>query len=247
MSYNLTNKQKALITWIVHEIRAGNLDEEFSIAWIMNEPGYIFLGGHKGSKEGLPIISKGILDALEASDMILCNIQMRESSSGHQYESGRSCVLREKAYEATESNFAAPDISFITHLTPLADITNLDEDLKSRCLPILGAGSADPKLWDSAVRTSGVILEERMRDVGNITDSSRVGRDLVNEVFSQQGTLSAKFTNDSERQGYRDLYAGVVGAFRNPYAHRLVDPSAEDGGAYILFVNLLLRMLEDLR
>jgi hypothetical protein len=43
------------------------------------------------------------------------------------------------------------------------------------------------------------------------------------------------------------LYAGVVGAFRNRYAHRLIDPLPEDGGAFIVFVNLLLKMLEDLR
>jgi Protein of unknown function (Hypoth_ymh) len=51
----------------------------------------------------------------------------------------------------------------------------------------------------------------------------------------------------SERQGYRDLYAGIVGAFRNPSAHRLVDPSPEEGGAFIVFVNLLLSKLEALR
>jgi len=92
-----------------------------------------------------------------------------------------------------------------------------------------------------------VILEERLRDVGGVSDPGRVGRELVNDLFGQSGTLAAKFSNDSERQGYRDLYAGVVGAFRNPYAHRLVDPIPEDGGAFVVFVNLLLKKLEDLR
>ena len=35
--------------------------------------------------------------------------------------------------------------------------------------------------------------------------------------------------------------------FRNEYGHRFVDPSPEDGGAIITFINLLLEMLEDLR
>jgi len=35
--------------------------------------------------------------------------------------------------------------------------------------------------------------------------------------------------------------------FRNPSAHRLVDPAPHEGGAYIVFVNLLLKMLDDLR
>jgi hypothetical protein len=43
------------------------------------------------------------------------------------------------------------------------------------------------------------------------------------------------------------LYAGTIGAFRNPSAHRLIDPTPEEGGAFIVFVNLLLKKLEDLR
>jgi hypothetical protein len=43
-----------------------------------------------------------------------------------------------------------------------------------------------------------------------------------------------------------DLYAGVVGAVCNPYAYRLADPTPEDGGTFIVFVNLLLKMLQDL-
>jgi len=132
-------------------------------------------------------------------------------------------------------------------LSLTADVTNLDNEIRARCLPILDAGNANPKLWDSIVRTATVVLEERLRDIGGITDPSRVGQGLVNDVFGQHGTLAERFTVDSERQGYRDLYAGVVGAFRNPYGHRFVDPAPEDGGAFLVFVNLLLKMLEDLR
>jgi hypothetical protein len=74
-----------------------------------------------------------------------------------------------------------------------------------------------------------------------------VGRDLVNRVFGKTGTLVGKFAHDAEREGHRDLYAGVVGAFRNPSAHRLVDPTPHEGGAFIVFVNLLLKKLDDLR
>jgi hypothetical protein len=144
-------------------------------------------------------------------------------------------------------SFAAPDTAFVTQLTPLADVTNLDNELKQRCLPVLGVGSTDPMMWNSAVRTAGVILEERLRDVGSIADTGHVGRELVNGVFGNGGTLAGRFSLDAERQGYRDLYAGVVGAFRSRYAHRLVDPMPENGGAFIVFVNLLLKMLEDLR
>ena len=82
---------------------------------------------------------------------------------------------------------------------------------------------------------------------GGITDPQVIGRDLVGQVFGKQGTLAAKFANAAERESHRDLYAGVVGAFRNPSAHRLVDPTPHEGGAFIVFVNLLLKKLEDLR
>jgi Protein of unknown function (Hypoth_ymh) len=143
--------------------------------------------------------------------------------------------------------FTTPDTSFVKHLSPLSDLTNFDDSLKQRCLPMLGAGAADPMLWDSAVRTAGVILEERLRDVGAIADSNIIGRDLVNRVFGQTGTLASKFTSSAERDGYRDLFAGVVGTIRNPSAHRLVDPTPEEGGATLVFVNFLLKKLEFLR
>jgi hypothetical protein len=244
MNYNLTERQQDLLSWIVQQVREGNLGEEFHVSWYM---GGFDLHPYTGDDNDRPEFSRGALDALEASGVLLIERRTRVSRGGSIYESSRDCVLQGSAYEAVDSDFAAPDTSFVTQLTPLSDVTNLDEELKSRCLPILGAGSADPKLWDSAVRTEGVILEERLRDVGGITDQSRVGRALVNDVFGQSGTLAGEFAQDSERQGYRDLYAGVVGALRNPYAHRLIDPTPEDGGASIVFVNLLLEMLEDLR
>jgi len=112
---------------------------------------------------------------------------------------------------------------------------------------MLGAGAADPMLWDSAVRTAGVILEERLRDVGKISDPNLIGRELVNKVFGQSGSLASKFPVPAERDGYRDLFAGVVGVIRNPSAHRLIDPTPQEGGATLVFVNLLLKKLELLR
>jgi hypothetical protein len=251
-SYNLTDDQKELARWLVQQVREENLPEEFHVVWMPN-------GGEISRFEGdQPTITKGTLDALAANDLLACapNYKTETTQSGskvrpkitsREREINRRCTLTGKIYEAVDSDFAAPDTSFVTHLTPLADITSLDNEIKTRCLPILGAGSADPRLWDSAIRTAGVILEDRLRDVGGIADHNRTGQNLVNGVFGQQGTLAGKFTVDSERQGYRDLYAGVVGAFRNPYGHRFVDPAPEDGGAFLVFVNLLLKMLDDLR
>lgn len=246
--YNLTDTQKTLAKWLVKSVRDGKLGEEFTIYWINSfeqsspQAGFLNYGGTDEEVQKVDV-TQGSLDALVANNLILRQVNFGRPESWR-------CTLTGKAYESVDTDFNAPDTSFLKYLTPLADVadvTGFDKDLKQRCLPILSAGGADSMLWDSAVRTAGVILEERLRDVGSIPDHNRTGRNLVNDVFGNTGTLASKFTVASERDGYRELYAGVVGAFRNPSAHRFIDPSPEEGGAFIVFINLLLRKLEDLR
>jgi hypothetical protein len=233
--YNLTPRQKDALRRMVEMVRSGSVREPFLV--LGEHEGYTLIPA-QGAQVTINEGWDGDLDALEEADLV----SARWDSSG----SNRLYTIKQAGYEAVDSEFAAPDTSFITLLTPLADLTTLDEEIKSRCLPILGAGSSDPKLWDSAVRTAVVILEQRLRSVGKISDPRRIGRELVNDVFGQAGSLAATFGSDSERQGYRDLFSGVVGILRNPFAHRLVDPVPEDGGASILLVNLLLKLLSDL-
>ena len=156
------------------------------------------------------------------------------------------CTITGDAYAAIDSDFCAPDTSFVKHLSPLGEIGHFDAEIKTRCLPILGAGSADPKMWDSALRTAGVILEERLRDCGGLRAERLIGKDLVNRAFAKNGSLEAKFQHDSERESYRDLYAGIVGMFRNPSAHFLLDPTPENAGAIIVVIDLLLAKLAQL-
>jgi hypothetical protein len=233
VSYNLTEPKKDLITRLVDAVRKRELPEEFLVSHSKVE-GWQILDFRLSDP---PNITQGALEALEDAELIKI----------HQQKHSLRVVLKGKAFEAVDSNFAAPDTSFVQHLTPLADVTNLDPELKQRCLPILGAGGADPTLWDSAVRTALVVLEERIRQAADISDPERTGRDLVNDVFGDKGNLSQVFESGSEKQGYRDLYAGVVGVLRNRYAHRLIDPTPEDGGALIVFINLLLKMTDDLQ
>lgn len=247
MTYNLTENQKEVATWLVDQNQNHGLEEEFHVYWRRREAEIM---DHPSTH---PNLTKGTLNALQ-NDNLIYGVPNLESSSSEfagkiktsEIERSRLCTLLARIFEAVDSDFDEPDTSFLVHLSPLADVSNLDDELKTRCLPILGAGSADPKLWDSAVRTAGVILEERLRDVGGITDTERIGRQLVNDIFGDKGVLSSKFANDSERQGYRDLYSGITGTFRNPSAHGLMDPAPEDGGAFIVFVNVLMKMLDDL-
>lgn len=237
--YNLTENQKELISELVRLIREGSLNENFTVH--RDGKGGVFVHNLR-EKTGFHFSNTETqaFDALARAQLLI--VDVLEPRFGL-----LNCTLRGEAYAAVDSNFAAPDTSFLKQLTPLADLTSLDRSLKDRCLPILGAGAADPALWDSAVRTAGVILEERLRDVGQIKDANVIGRDLVNKVFGTAGTLACKFALPAERAGYRDLFAGIVGVIRNPSAHRLVDPTPEEGGATVVFVNLLLKKLEALR
>lgn len=249
--YNLTDSQKALLRWLVQEVRASRLGEEFVIFWFWDSSQATlqagFLNYDAQALEQAPEITMGALDALAANNLILYKATPGTGKPGSSHDRNWRCTLQGRAYEAVDKDFNAPDTSFIKYLTPLGDVISFDQELKQRCLPVLGAGASDPMLWDSAVRTAGVILEERLRDIGSISDPNRTGRDLVNDVFGKSGSLASKFNVPSEREGYRELYAGIVGAFRNPSAHRLIDPSPEEGGAFIAFVNLLLKKLEMLK
>jgi len=239
VKYNLTDSQKNLLKELVALIQSGSVEEEFQIFWNGNDAnGYsAMLVSPNKPGQMLTLATKSGIAALENSGLLSC-----QGSS-----SRPTCALTGEAYIAVETDFNAPDTSFIKYLKPLTGIDEFDEELKTRCIPLLATGGSDSMLWDSVVRTAGVILEERLRDVGCTSDPNLTGQGLVNTVFSKSGILASKFTIDSERQGYRDLYAGIVGSFRNPSAHRLIDPTPEDGGAFLVFVNLLLRKLEALR
>ena len=238
-AYNLTATQKQMLRGIVGLVQAGTINEEFEIYWSGNEATGFNAMLVCVNKPGvmLPTATKSGIAALGTSGLLACG-----SDSSRQ-----ACALTGEGYTAVENDFHASDTSFVQYLNPLTDISGFDTELKTRCLPLLAGGGTDPMLWDSAVRTAGVILEERLRDVGDIADPSKTGQGLVNAVFNSSGTLAPKFSVDAERQGYRDLYAGIVGTVRNPSAHRLIDPLPEEGGALLVFVNLLLKKLEALR
>jgi hypothetical protein len=230
---NLTESQKNLLRWFVKQIREGNLPEEFNVIWTPT-PERFAIRELKKQVNQAPSVTQGQLNRLAENQFLSC-----EKS-----QNSVTCTLTSKAFEAVDSNFAAPDTSFIKHLTPLADITSFDKELKDRCLPILGAGN-DSKHWGVAVRQAFLILEERLRSVSGIPASEKnTSEILVNKVF---GDATPLITDSKERTSYRNLYSGVFTVFRNEYGHRFVDPSPEDGGAIITFVNLLLNMLEDLR
>ena len=240
--YNLTENQKTVLKELVKDVKDKNLDEEFTIYWVSQNLGekistMAAFENYRGSSPEVQNVTETTLNIFIKNDFLEGIVNNKK---------GIYC-LKGKAYEAVDTDFHAPDTSFLKHLVPLNDISSFDEELKNRCLVLLGSGGSNPKVWDSAVRTAAVVLEDRLRDVGYILDPEKAGRKIVNAIFTEKGTLASKFTDKDELGSYRELYSGILGVFRNPSAHGLVNPSPEEGGAFIVFVNLLLKKLEALR
>lgn len=228
---NLTEQEKKSLINIVELVKIGKIDEEF------------YAYGKKQIFLWTPRINR--TPKFEAAKSALDNL-VKEGLIAFKGES--NYLYKEKLYKYKLNNKAYQVVEFLDNKqnTYITNINNLDNELKTRCLSILSSDISDSKQWDSAVRTAGVILEERLRQKGNISDRNIYGRRIVDKIIGTNGTLANKFTVDSERQGYRDLYAGIIGAYRNPSAHRLIDPTPEEGGTFIMFVDLLLKKLDKL-
>lgn len=174
-SWNLTETQKKLLRWLVQEVRSNNLSEE-NIWFVWSHSG-TSLVGYKGNHDDIPHVEEITLNALTKSGC-LTHTPTRQD----EYK----CALTQKAYDAVYSNFDEPNLSAIPHLIPLTEVEHLDSELWERCRYSLSSGGDDPKAWDKAVRTAVVILEERLRKLGN-TESinpDATGETIVNLIFA---------------------------------------------------------------
>ncbi len=235
-SLNLTETQKNLLQWLVEQVRTGILDEEdISFSWSVL--GTYDVVNYQGK---IPEIKKENIDALYSCGLLVCD-------KGKSLTSVYKCALTSRAYEAVDSDFGSPNFSTIPWLISLAEVQHFDSELWDRCRLSLSTGGDNPKAWDKAVRTATVVLEERLRKLGKTEaiNPDATGENIVNMVFGKNSILNGKLS-DKQRETYRNLYSGMMGVFRNSYAHRIIDPSPETGGAIIAFIDLLLKMLDDI-
>lgn len=97
--------------------------------------------------------------------------------------------------------------------------------------------------YQSAVRTSFVVLEERVRELGGFRESDH-GASLMTEASHPDGPLAMGKT-ESEKEGTILLFRSVVMALRNPVSHRFVNEVDEDYARDVIHtVNLLLRVMD---
>lgn len=120
MEYNLTDKQRSAITWMVEEKRKGQLEDEFSVLWFMGLSGPTLMNSSGEGVEAPPDITQGVLDRLHSEGLIQQSIKYKTQTktsgtkrnprvSETQTENSRRCTLTRRAFEAVDSNFVMPD------------------------------------------------------------------------------------------------------------------------------------------
>ncbi len=117
-----------------------------------------------------------------------------------------------------------------------------DEQLKARCADLLSA----PGNFDRVINQSTLVLEDRIRAKSG-SSTGAVGVALVNEVVKGDPHKSVlKFSDDkNERDGYASILRGVVGAYRNPTHHHLLDHiTREEALKVCAFIDGLLKIVD---
>lgn len=99
--------------------------------------------------------------------------------------------------------------------------------------------------YESAVLLAFREVEIRVRDLGGF-DNSQVGVPLMQKAFSLSGgPLLDETLEGGEQQATMFLFAGAIGAFKNPSSHRQVDyGDATVAAEAVLLADLLLRILD---
>lgn len=117
-----------------------------------------------------------------------------------------------------------------------------DEQLKARCADLLSA----PGNFDRVINQATLVLEDRIRTKSGST-SGAVGAPLVNEVVKADPSKSKlKISDDkNEQEGYASILRGVVGAYRNPTHHQLLDHiTREEALKVCAFIDGLLKIVD---
>lgn len=101
--------------------------------------------------------------------------------------------------------------------------------------------------YEAAVFVAFKELEVRVRQAGGFPDKV-VGDDLMRLAFTPNGDggpLLDRGLHPGEQRAIMDLYAGAMGAFKNPASHRPVDYGEPEVAAEaVLLADLLHRLLD---
>lgn len=99
--------------------------------------------------------------------------------------------------------------------------------------------------YEAAIFKAFKHVEVTVRKAGGFTNAD-IGTKLMRKAFGPTGPLADKTVVDAEQLAIADLFAGAIGAYKNPSSHRYV--SFTDPGVaveLILAANHLLRIVDD--
>ena len=87
-------------------------------------------------------------------------------------------------------------------------------------------------------------VEIAVREAGGYPDTA-YGLDLIRKAFNvDNGNLTDEEQPPAEKQARSDLFAGAIGAYKNPGSHRDVDFTAEEAVELIGLASYLLRVVD---
>ncbi len=137
------------------------------------------------------------------------------------------------------------------------EVESLEDFKKFSHIGLLGREVLDPLLqkhvyglfvrgeMEKAVFEAFKTVEVIVRDASGLKETD-IGTNLARKAFNpENGPLTDKGISDNgEKQANSDLFAGVLGTFKNPSSHRYVDYSDPiQATGLILFANSLIKIV----
>ena len=97
--------------------------------------------------------------------------------------------------------------------------------------------------YDIAVLQAFKEVEVAVRKAGGYADTDW-GVDLMRKAFGNKGPLTDSERQPAEQEARAHLFAGAIGAYKNPGSHRNVSFTAEEAAEVIIFASHLLRIVD---
>lgn len=117
----------------------------------------------------------------------------------------------------------------------------VDDQLRDRCLDLL----LRPDKADTAVREACVLLEDRIRDAAGLP-AELIGADLVTRALHPENGILMLSEIKAEQEAILLLYRGVIGFFKNPTSHRIIENYDLTRARQVVgLIDLLLNLLRD--